>query len=77
MSKYTKHTIDVKLIGCKYYFDGILSRREICKKYGIYFNEFMWKSMIYKFIIRYMQLMIIYDFMRQNDLRIDIRVKHF
>ena len=52
----SKHTPEVKLAACREYFNGKLSRREICQKYGIHFNESKRTSMLDEWIIRYQEL---------------------
>lgn len=53
MSKYTP---EIKLAACKEYFDGKLSRKEICQKYGISFTESSSSSILSEWIIRYQEL---------------------
>ena len=53
MSKYKS---EVKIAACKEYFEGALSLREICKKYGIYFNESSRKTILSDWIMWYQEL---------------------
>ncbi|WP_167958903.1 helix-turn-helix domain-containing protein [Anaerosporobacter faecicola] len=52
----SKYTTEIRLAACKEYFDGKLSRREICQKYGIHFSESKRTSILDEWIIRYQEL---------------------
>ena len=52
----SKYTTEIKLAACKEYFDGKLSRRDICQKYGIHFSESRRTSILDEWIIRYQEL---------------------
>ena len=51
-----KYTAKIKIAACKEYFDGKLSRREICQKYGISFTESGGTSILDEWIMRYQEL---------------------
>lgn len=51
-----KYTTEIKIAACKEYFEGILSQREICQKYGIHFNESRSISILGEWIVRYQEL---------------------
>ena len=52
----SKYTTEIKLAACKEYFNGKLSRRDICQKYGIHFSESKRTSILDEWIIRYQEL---------------------
>ena len=51
-----KYTAEIKLAACKEYFDGKLSHKEICQKYGIRFYESCGSSILNEWILRYQVL---------------------
>lgn len=51
-----KYTAQIKIAACKEYFDGNLSRREICQKYGISFTDSSSSSILTEWILRYQEL---------------------
>lgn len=48
-----KYTVDTIIAACEDYISGILSHKEICYKYGIYYNDKKSTSMLNKWIVRY------------------------
>lgn len=51
----SKYSVEIKISACKEYFEGKLSRREICEKYGIHFNTSRRSSILDEWILRYNQ----------------------
>lgn len=51
-----KYTAEIKIAACKEYYDGKLSHKEICQKYGISFNESSSTSILNDWILRYKEL---------------------
>ncbi len=48
----SQYTTEIKLVACKEYFNGKLSRKEICQKYGIHFNGSSRTSILDEWIMR-------------------------
>ncbi|SFQ46121.1 hypothetical protein SAMN02910358_02450, partial [Lachnospiraceae bacterium XBB1006] len=49
----SKYTVDIIIAACEDYISSNLSHREICQKYGIYYNDKNHNSMLNKWIRRY------------------------
>lgn len=50
----SKYSAEIKLAACQEYLSGKLSHREICEKYGIYYNSKKRNSMLNQWMPRYL-----------------------